>query len=409
MHGYTRRLVDTTLVELLGAVSAVLVVGPRATGKTTTALRRAATVVRLDREAEAVAFRADPDVALAGLAEPVLLDEWQAVPGVLGAVKRAVDLEARPGRFLLTGSVRADLETENWPGTGRVVRLSMGPLTVGERRGHLGTPFIDRAVRGEELSPASDSPDLRGYLELALASGFPEATGLSSTSVRRRWLESYVDQLLGRDATDLEQGRDPVRLRRYFEAFALNVAGVVTDATLIEAAGIDRRTALAYERLLQGLLVVENVPAWSSNRLKRLIRAPKRHLVDPGLMVGALGIDAAAALRDGDLLGRVLETFVTMHVRAQGEVAETRARTFHLRTEQGRQEVDLVLEYGAGHVIAIEVKSSAAPDPDSARHLVWLRDQLGARFVRGVVLHTGPRSYHLGDRLVAAPISSLWA
>jgi predicted AAA+ superfamily ATPase len=83
-------------------------------------------VVRLDRPAEAVAFRADPDAALRGLPEPVLLDEWQAVPEVFGAVKRAVDQEHRAGRYLLTGSVRADLEAQTWPGTGRVVRISIG-------------------------------------------------------------------------------------------------------------------------------------------------------------------------------------------------------------------------------------------------------------------------------------------
>ncbi len=105
---YVARLSDGLLDELLGSLPAVLVAGPRATGKTTTARRHAKSVVRLDRATEAAAFRADPDVALEDLEEPVLLDEWQAVPEVLGAVKRAVDDEARPGRFLLTGSARTD-------------------------------------------------------------------------------------------------------------------------------------------------------------------------------------------------------------------------------------------------------------------------------------------------------------
>jgi len=102
---------------------AVLLVGPRATGKATTARRLSASVVRLDRPAEAAAFSADPDAALSRLTEPVLLDEWQAVPDVLGAVERAVDDDPRPARFLLTGSVRADLDAATWPGTGRLVRL----------------------------------------------------------------------------------------------------------------------------------------------------------------------------------------------------------------------------------------------------------------------------------------------
>jgi len=125
MTRYKERAADRLIHELLLELPALLVVGPRATGKTTTASRHAATTIQLDRPGEAAAFRADPDAALRGLEEPVLLDEWQAAPEVLGAVKRAVDADPRPGRFLLTGSVRADLDAPTWPGTGRLVRVPL--------------------------------------------------------------------------------------------------------------------------------------------------------------------------------------------------------------------------------------------------------------------------------------------
>ena len=118
-HKYLPRLVDSVLGELVVGLPAVLLVGPRASGKTTTARRHARSVIRLDRPAEAAVVAVDPDVALAGLEEPVLIDEWQVVPDVLGAVKRAVDDDPRPGRFLLTGSVRAELAASGWPATGR--------------------------------------------------------------------------------------------------------------------------------------------------------------------------------------------------------------------------------------------------------------------------------------------------
>jgi DNA polymerase III delta prime subunit len=125
--------------DLLSELPALLLVGPRATGKTTTASRHAATVIRLDRPGDAVAFQADPDSALRGLEEPILLDEWQVIPEVLGAVKRAVDTDPRPGRFLLTGSVRADLDAPTWPGTGRLVRVPMFGMTIAEQRGRIRT------------------------------------------------------------------------------------------------------------------------------------------------------------------------------------------------------------------------------------------------------------------------------
>ncbi len=411
MPEYRTRRVDALLARLMTDVPAVMIVGPRAAGKSTTAARLATTVVQLDRAAQAAAFLADPDAALAALPAPVLLDEWQEVPGVLGAVKRAVDADGSPGRYLLAGSVRADLRAATWPGTGRVIRVRMHPLTVAEQMGRSPRPLIDRLVAGEPLAPAPDPPDLRGYVELALVGGFPEATLGVPERARRLWLESYIEQILTHDAPTGEGGhrRDPHRLGRYLLAYAINSAGVAEDRTIYTAAGIDRRTAVAYEALLGDLMVAASLPAWTTNRLKRLIRSPKRHLVDTGLWAAAMGVDATAVILDGDLLGRLLDTFVTAQLRTEATVAANSHRLFHLRTEQGRHEIDFVAEIGAHRVVGIEIKASAAPTAHDARHLLWLRDQLGDRFSAGVVLHTGPATYRLADSITAAPICTLWS
>lgn len=409
VNAYTPRLVDNLIVELLAHLPALFIVGPRAAGKTTTAARHAKTVVRLDREAEAVAFRADPDAALRGLPEPVLLDEWQVVPGVLGAVKRAVDARPDPGRFIVTGSVRGDLEGELWPGTGRLTRIPMYGMTVREfSGGPMGPSFLDRLAASNDLRPASDTPDLRGYVELTLRSGFPEPALRLSGEARDRWLESYVDQLLTRDAQQVDGGRDPARLRRYFQAYALNTAGVVDDKSLYDAAGINRKTAIAYEALLTNLLVVDAMPAWTSNRLKRLVLAPKRYVVDPALVSALLRLDVNAILLSGDLLGRLLDTLVVSQLRAELVVSRSRPRLYHVRQEQGRFEVDILGELGGGQIVGIEVKASAAPTRHDARHLIGLRDRLADAFVAGVLFHTGPRTYAIEERIIAAPISTLW-
>lgn len=411
---YRDRLADPVIDTLFAQLPALMIVGARATGKTRTSERRAASVVRLDRELEAVAFRADPDTALRDTDEPALLDEWQMVPGTLGAVRRAVDADPRGGRFLLTGSVRAILENDVWPATGRLVRLAMYPMSVREQVGNVGGPtFFDRLASGAEPPTPGDPPDLRGYLDLALRGGFPETALELSGAARQAWLESYVDDLLTHDVGQLEESptrpRDSVRLRRYLEAYASSSAGVVDHRTIYEAAGVSKATAAAYEQLLEGLLIADRLPAWTSNRLKRLAHRPKRYLIDAALIAAALRIDARTAMRDGNLLGRIVDTFVVAQLRPELSASSTRPRLHHLRTAQGRHEVDIVAELAGGGLIAIEVKARAAPTSADARHLAWLRDEVGDRFQAGVVLHTGPRIYRLDDGIVAAPIATLWS
>jgi predicted AAA+ superfamily ATPase len=410
-QGYTPRLVDPRLRELFLQLPALLITGPRATGKTTTALRHAAAVVHLDRDVEAGAFRADPDVALRSLPEPLLLDEWQAVPEVLGAVKRAVDEDSRPGRFLLTGSVRADLDAQTWPGTGRVVRLQMHGLTIGEILGRpCDEPFLNTLARGEiaAFEAPVNAPDLRGYVELALRGGYPEPALRLTGPPRLSWLDSYIEQLLTRDAESLGVRRDPRLLRRYFEALAINTAGLADSKTLYDAAGLSRATAVAYERLLTNLFVLDLLPAWHTNRLSRLTKASKRYLADASLAAAVLSLDALAVMRDGGLLGRLIETFVLSQIRPELELGPYRPRLHHLRERNGRHEIDLIAEMSAGSVVAIEIKAAAAPKTSDARHLVWLRDQLGDRFLAGAVLHTGPRPFVLGERIFALPICAIW-
>jgi predicted AAA+ superfamily ATPase len=409
---YITRLVDPMLDELLVEFPAVSLVGPRAAGKTTTAVRRAGTVLRLDEPQTGQAVAGSPDAMIRGLESPVVLDEWQDVPDVLGAVKRAVDEDPAPGRFILTGSVRAELEQQVWPGTGRVLQVPMYGLSIRERVGDpRALPFIDRLIGGgvEAVPVSGQGLTVRDYLDLMLEGSFPEPALRLGEASRRRWFRGYVEQMITRDVPAVAPGRDPERLRRFLAALAINSAGIVADSTLASAAGIDVKTVRAYSGLFQRMFVLDVVPAWFSNRLKRMTKSPKLYLVDPALVAAVLGLSQEGILFGPDMLGRLLDTFVAAQLRAELAVSGLDPRLFHLREEHGRQEADLIVETAGSRILAIEVKAAATATPADARHLAWLRDELGDQFTAGLVLHTGRHTFPLGDRIVAAPIATLWS
>jgi uncharacterized protein len=330
------------------------------------------------------------------------------VPETLAALKVMVDDDPRRGRFIVTGSVRGDIDSPTWPGTGRLVRMAIHGLTEREIDGRIdSSSWLGAVLKGDVRSTTSPFT-IEDYVKRALRSGFPEAALQLDGPARQQWLGSYVDQLVTRDAQDLEGGRDPARLRRYLQALALNSAGTVDDVTLYSSAQVNKATAGAYDRLLQNLLVVDKIPAWTSNRLKRLTLAPKRYLVDPGLFAGVLGVDANEVLRDGDLLGRVLDTFVTAQIRAELALMTPMPRLHHLRTAEGRHEVDMIIEVGARQLVAIEIKASASPTAHDARHLRWLREELPSQVTAAVLLHSGPRTFVMDGGVIACPISALW-
>ncbi|MDR0284038.1 MAG: ATP-binding protein [Propionibacteriaceae bacterium] len=414
MGDYVPRLVDPLLDALFQDLPALGITGPRATGKTTTAARLVKDVVHLDDELVGGLFAANPDAALGQVREPALLDEWQAQPGVLGAVKRSVDAEPRPGRFILTGSAGIDLTTRQWPATGRVVNVPLFGLTVREILSRPGELFSDRlaAASLDALRPAhglTDAPTIVDYIRWATTGGFPDSVLARSDLARLHWLADYVEHLLQRDVFLLDIQPDTRRLRAYLTALATNTANVVEAQTLFQAAGISRKTAAAYDDILQRLYVLDLVPAWWTSRLSRLTQIPKRHVIDPALVPAVLRLDSAGILRNARLVGQLLETFVAAQIRSELAASRTRPTLYHLREQAGRHEVDLVLEYPLGQVAGIEVKAAGTVDESDARHLLWLRDKLGDDFLGGVVLHTGPGSTTLSDRVYAAPISTIWA
>ncbi|CAM3711996.1 ATP-binding protein [Isoptericola cucumis] len=407
---YLERYIDAYLDEVFDELPAVMLTGPRGCGKSTSALRRANSVVRLDEPEQAAAFAGQPDAFLERLPEPILLDEWQEVPESMAAVKRSVDAGKGDGRFLITGSVRARRSGESWPGTGRVTPITLYGLAMGEKeRSDSALSFIDRIFSSEteEAGEMPGAPTIFDYAAWAAEGGFPEAVRRSPRA-REEWFDGYIEQLVGRDVLSLAEVRAPRRMIDLLRAIALNTAGLPTLQTLTSAAGADAKTVRVHLDLLEDLGIVERLPAWHSNRLSRLVKGPKYHVVDTGLAMWLSGIDGEGVVRSADLLGRVLDSFVAAQLRPLFRLSRTRTVAHHLRDSSGRHEVDLLLESRRGDVVGIEIKAGGGPSARDARHLAWLRDELGDAFRRGIVFHTGRLVYPLGDRIWAMPIASIW-
>lgn len=422
MPAYTPRIVDAELDDLLSGLPALAIEGPKAVGKTATAERRTVTTFRLDTPAHRDLATADPRVLLEA-PTPILIDEWQHVPEVWDAVRRAVDADPTPNRYVLTGSA-APTAAPTHSGAGRIVALRMRPLSLAERG--LGPSTVSLADLLTGTTPSirgATSIDLAAYTAEIVRSGFPGIRHLGGRALRAQ-LDGYLGRIVDRDF--LEQGspvRKPETLRRWMAAYAA-ATGTTTSLEKIRnaATGGDgevptKVTVLGYRDVLERLWIVDPVPGWlpSRNHLSRLVQAPKHHLADPALAARLLGADEGGLLsgttapvltpRDGTLLGQLFESLVTLSIRVYAQAAESVVR--HLRTKEGRQEIDLIVERSDQRVVAMEVKLSATVSDEDVRHLLWLKDLLKEDVLDMVVVTTGSHAYRRPDGIAVVPAALL--
>lgn len=419
---YLRRVIDDVLDDLFQGLGAIAIEGPKAVGKTATALQRAQTVRRLDEPGSASLARADPARVLEG-EPPVLLDEWQHVPAVWDAVRRAVDRNPAPGRFLLTGSA-APAAPPTHSGAGRIVRLRLRPLSLAERQVATATVSLKELLHGERIALGGETTvGLKAYAEEVVASGFPAVRGLPP-SARRAQLDSYLARVVDRDVEEVGHAvRRPDALRRWLRAYAAATATTATLETIRDAAtgGEEekpaRTTVTEYRETLHKLWLLDPVPAWipSRNYFSRLTHPEKHHLADPALAASLLGIDADALVegasgvirmpRNGTLLGHLFESLVTLSVRVYAQAAE--ASVHHLRTKGGRQEVDLIVERRDGRILALEIKLARDVNEEDVRHLSWLKDRVGPDLLDALVITTGESAYRRRDGIGVVPAALL--
>lgn len=421
---YRPRVIEAQVDELMAGVPALAIEGAKAVGKTATATRRARTVFQLDDPAQLEIVRADPARLTRG-EPPILIDEWQRYLPSWDLVRRAVDQDRAPGRFLLTGS----FEPGDQPihsGAGRIVTVRMRPMTLPERG--VSTPTVSFAALLAGERPAIEGRTEVGldeYVVEILRSGLPGLHG-SIEAARRAGLSGYIDRIVTKDFPMLGHlVRNPPALRRWMTAYAAATATTASYESIRDAATSGsgekpaRSTTAPYNDALEQLWVVEPLAAWTPTGVSigRLSASPKHHLVDPALAARLLNVSDRALLkgsdvgpripRKGTLLGALFESLACLTVRVLAQAAGD-APVFHFRTRAGEREVDLIVEADDDRVLALEVKLSHVVDDSDGKHLRWLREQLGDRLADAVILSTGPEAYRRReDGIAVVPLSLL--
>ena len=399
------RAIERRVREALEDTPVVLVVGPRQVGKSTlvrSVVGDTFDYVTLDDAGPRSAARADPTGFLEGHVRPLAIDEVQKEPDLLVAIKAAVDRNRTPGRFLLTGSTNVlALPKLSDSLAGRMEIVALHPLSQREIEGSLrSASFVAKLLEG---TLPSHQPGSLSWRERAVSGGFPEVLSRRRGDRRSAWFESYLTSVLARDVRDVADIDGLVSMPRLLRLLATRSAGLLNSTDLARASTMPLTTVKRHLAILETIFLVRMLPAWHANLGKRLVKAPKVHIVDSGLLAHLLGLDGSPSDHDGALL----ETFVVQQILAQLTEAPAMATAYHFRSHSG-DEVDLVLEDARGRVVGIEIKATQSPTANDFRGLRAMRDGVPDRFVRGVLLYGGSETIAFGPNLHAIPLAALW-
>lgn len=398
LNAYLPRLLAPALQKALSVFPVVAVTGARQTGKTTLVRRLGSdrTYLSLDEIDLLDQASSAPDDLLRR-ADRITLDEVQRSPDLLLAIKRAVDRDRRPGRFLLTGSANL-LLSQRIAETlaGRATYLTLWPMTRGELSG------AGRSGRWSSLmsGPPKDWPDLlakggseEAWQPIARRGGYPPAVQIPSPEERALWFASYIQTYLERDLRDLARIESLVEFRRLMRAACLRLGNLLNQTELGRDTGIPRATVQRYLDLLEVSYQLVRLEPYSVNRTKRLIKSAKLYWADTGLALNLSG--------EPDPAGAHFENLVLCDLLAWRDAEPDRPAILYWRTAAG-EEIDLVVER-RGKLLAVEVKATARPTHRDARHLRAFLEEYGKAVHGALLVHAGRETTWLSERLLAVP------
>ncbi len=403
------RWIEPRIAEALQDTRVVLLAGPRQSGKTTLVRKiandKGLRYLTLDDQLTLLSAREDP-VGMIRSLDRAVIDEIQRAPQLLLAIKKSVDADRRPGRFLLTGSANLmALPTVADSLAGRMETLALLPLSQSEIEGHSAN-WIDGAFTGKILNSVARTQG-QSLVERVLRGGYPEAISRPSVKRRNTWARQYMDAMIQRDVRDIAGIEKLDQLPRLLSALAHTAGQMCNYTKLSGQVGLDGKTASRYISVFEQMYLLKRVDVWAHNRLNRVVKTPKLQFLDSGLLATLLDLTTEEVHQNRTRFGNVLETFVFAELLKHTTTSEGDYRLMYYR-DADKHEVDVVIENAAGQLVGVEVKASATVTKDDLRGLKKLASLAGGQFNMGILLYDGDETMPLGDGIWAAPLSTLW-
>jgi hypothetical protein len=380
---YLSRIADKTLELRLEAFGAVQITGPKWCGKTTTAERRAESVIKMQdpdqREGYLTTARTKPSLLLKGPI-PRLIDEWQVAPVIWDAVRHAVDERREKGQFILTGSTVINDDEIMHTGTGRIAKMAMYPMSLFESLESNGSISLRRLFDEPtyDIDGEISQLSIEQLIFAACRGGWPAALDDMSVDAKLLIAKDYVDEICNNDISRVDKTRrNPTLARLILRTYARNVCTLAKKSSMLadiseEMEGTSMPTFDDYLSALGKLFVIEDIEAWSpAIRSKTVIRTgKKRCLVDPSIAVAALGASPESLELDLKTFGFIFECLCFRDLRVYSQALGGRLSYYHDRLGL---EADAVLHLNDGRYALIECKLGSREIEEGAKHLLEIK------------------------------------
>lgn len=405
------RKILSKIQKALKDTPVIFISGPRQAGKTTLVKYiseniHPAKYLNFDDATILAAAKTNPEGFLEVYKDNLILDEVQRVPEIFLVIKKIVDNNRKPGKFILTGSANIFLLPKISESlVGRMEIIKLFPISLSEISESKDN-FIEKVI-SDNFSIKSSGGPKNDLIEKILSGGFPEVISRKDKDRQNAWFNSYITTLIERDVRDITNIERLTDLPRLLKILASRVGTLLNFAEISRSASIPQTTLKRYITLFEALFLIYFVPTWSGNISKRAIKTPKLYFLDTGIAAYLIGFKRDKVLVDAPLWGKLLENFILTELLKQLSWSKIEGNIFYYRTASA-QEIDFIIERRDGKLIAIEVKSNNKVDKEDFKHIVSFSEDVKKKFLRGIVFYTGEEFVSFGNGLYAVPISYLW-